>query len=363
MAPVLTTSGQGCRFIASGRHLCRRELGALNKFAGQPEQMRESACYRASQGRMGCISCHDPHRQPAPQEKAAYFRQRCLVCHQDAGCRLPATTRLARPGGDDCVGCHMPRGESSNNPHVATTNHRIPKAGALTPAGQSALGTAAAAPFLVNFHRNLLTPEELAQAERERGIALCRLSTTAAAALALPLLEAALGAHPDDLAALEAKAEVLGQLGRPAEGLATCQRSLAIDPARQTALENAAHLAGLAHRNQESIDYWKRAIAVNPWRSDYRAELALRETATRDWKAAAEACREALRLNPFVTPVRRRLVQCYLHLGQREAARAELDVILGFDPPDRDDLFGACCRRRVSLTKTIRFPRHNPASG
>ena len=38
-----------------------------NKFASQAEQMHESRCYRASQGRLGCISCHDPHVLPAPE--------------------------------------------------------------------------------------------------------------------------------------------------------------------------------------------------------------------------------------------------------------------------------------------------------
>ncbi len=159
-----------------------------------------------------------------------------------------------------------------------------------------------------------------------------------AALEALPLLDAALAAHPDDLPALEAKAEALGRLSRPADGLTACRLALAKEPTRQTALENAANLAGRAGRYPEAIEYWKKAIAVNPWRCDYRAELALAEAATRDWKATADACRDALKLNPFVLQVRRRLLQSYLHLGQREAARAELDIILGFDPPDRDEL-------------------------
>jgi tetratricopeptide (TPR) repeat protein len=312
--------------------------GDENKFASQPEQMRVSRCYRASEGRLGCISCHDPHVLPRPEDKTAYYRGRCLTCHREQGCQLPAQTRIAQRGSDDCVGCHMPRSESSNNPHVATTNHRIPRAGSEARNAPLHDAEAAAATVLVNFHRDLMSPEERASAERERGIALCRLGGATAAMQALPLLEAALAAHPDDLPALEAKAEALGRLGRPADGLAACRLALAKDPSRQTALENAANLAGLAGRYPEAIAYWKKAIAVNPWRCDYRAELALAEAATRDWKATADACRDALKLNPFVLQVRRRLLQSYLHLGDRDAAAAELGIILGFDPPDRDEL-------------------------
>ena len=40
------------------------------RFVGQVEQMKESRCYRASRGRFGCTSCHDPHQSPRPGGKA-----------------------------------------------------------------------------------------------------------------------------------------------------------------------------------------------------------------------------------------------------------------------------------------------------
>jgi hypothetical protein len=50
-----------------------RENGNRGKleFVGQVEQMESSRCFRASQGQLGCILCHDPHRLPAPTTKAA----------------------------------------------------------------------------------------------------------------------------------------------------------------------------------------------------------------------------------------------------------------------------------------------------
>ena len=309
------------------------------RFASQPEQMRASGCYKASASRLGCISCHDPHVLPEPEEKVAYFRDRCLECHADGGCKIPPKVRVERKGGDDCIGCHMPRSESSNNQHVATTNHRIPRFADDAAAPSGTLRTeAVAAGALVNFHRDLMSREELAETERDRGIALCRTGGTSAAALALPLLEAALTARPGDLPALEAKGEVLGRLARPLEGLAALELALAQEPARQTALEGAADLAAKAGRYREAIGYWKQAIAVDPWRSDYHAELALAQARTRDWQAAAASCRESLRLNPFALHVRRWLVQCYLHLGDRKTAHTELDTLLRFDPPDREEL-------------------------
>ena len=68
-----------------------KKNGNQGKFEvdGQVEQMESSRCFRASQGQLGCISCHDPHRLPDPATKAAYYRERCLECHEKDGCSLP----------------------------------------------------------------------------------------------------------------------------------------------------------------------------------------------------------------------------------------------------------------------------------
>ena len=100
---------------------------AEDRFVGQVEQMHESNCFRASRGRLGCISCHSPHHFPAPAEKVAYYRVRCLECHSERGCSLPASDRLERSSDDDCTSCHMPRAGSFDIPHSASANHRIPR--------------------------------------------------------------------------------------------------------------------------------------------------------------------------------------------------------------------------------------------
>jgi len=318
------------------------------RFASQAEQMHESHCFRGSQGQLRCISCHDPHASPPPEEKIAYFRDRCLECHTDRGCSLPVKLRLERKGGDDCTGCHMPQTHSSNNIHVATTNHRIPVRAdeqlRSAPAGDTA---PRAGRTLVNFHRGRMNDQERTAAERDRAIALCREGREGAAA-GLPLLEAALAARPDDLPAWEAKGEALGLLGRPEEGLAAYRVSLSKDPSRETGLGGAGKLAFRSGRYQEAVSLWQQAIAINRWRSDYHAELALAQLQLRDWRGAAASCKEVLRLNPALVDVRKWLIHCYLHLGDTEAARSELKVVLAFDPPDRDELlqlFGAPTRR------------------
>jgi hypothetical protein len=87
--------------------------------------MRLSQCYLKSGGRLGCISCHDPHVQPAQQEAPVYFRQKCLACHTEKSCALPLSLRQHKTPPDDCAGCHMPKRNVTVISHSVLTNHRI----------------------------------------------------------------------------------------------------------------------------------------------------------------------------------------------------------------------------------------------
>jgi Flp pilus assembly protein TadD len=308
------------------------------RFVGQVEQMHESNCFRASQGRLGCISCHDPHHFPAPAEKVAYYRDQCLTCHAQRRCSLPASERLERSKEDDCTGCHMPKASGFDIPHAATTNHRIPRhesGGSRFTAQPDKTGRDRR--DLVIFHRERMDGEERASVERDRGVAVCR-DGAAGARFALPLLEAALAARADDVTAWECKGHALYILGRYDEALAALRKALTLEPGRESALVEAARVAVKMDRSQDATAYWQRALAINPWRSDYHAELARSYFSDRDWQAAADSCLQALRLNSSWLNVRKLLIQCYLNLGNIEAARAELETVLGFDPPDRADL-------------------------
>ena len=165
----------------------------------------------------------------------------------------------------------MPRSKSGDIPHVATSDHRIPRQADR----QDSLPSRVAAqrsggPPLVNFHRDLMDADELYDVNRDLGIALSRSGPDSAAA-ALPWLDEALAARPDDLPARQARGVALRRLGRAQEGLAALQAALEQDPDRELLLKEAGHVAIMAGKTELAIGYWRGAIGINPWRSDYRA--------------------------------------------------------------------------------------------
>ena len=305
--------------------------------ADHVEQMHQSRCFRASRGALGCISCHDPHELPPPEQKVAYYRGRCLECHGRRGCTLPSAARRARSPEDSCIACHMPLAATSDIPHVATTLHRIPRR------GDGAIGTATAHrpppddTLLVPFHRDVMSPDELRARSRDLGVAL-RHRGEQGAAKALPLLSRALAERPDDVLARESQGVALAALGRYDEAAAALEAALERDPNRESTLEDVAWLSGQLRRRERSIAYWRRAIAVDPWRSSFHASLADQLALGQQWPAAAAAARRALRLNPASKPARAVLVLATLRMGSEREARAQFETLLEFAPADRDGL-------------------------
>jgi hypothetical protein len=87
--------------------------------------MTLSKCYEGSGRKLSCITCHDPHVQPAKQETPKYFRLKCLTCHTEKSCAVPLAIRQRKNPPDDCSGCHMPKRDVREISHSMLTNHRI----------------------------------------------------------------------------------------------------------------------------------------------------------------------------------------------------------------------------------------------
>jgi hypothetical protein len=84
-----------------------------------------SKCYQASHGRLTCIRCHSIHEVPKAQEQVAYYRRKCLACHQESDCKLPVKDSARVQAEDNCIGCHMEKRPVAGISHSNDTKHRI----------------------------------------------------------------------------------------------------------------------------------------------------------------------------------------------------------------------------------------------
>jgi tetratricopeptide (TPR) repeat protein len=306
------------------------------------EQMYVSRCFRDSKGRLGCISCHEPHRVPAAAEKVEHYRTRCLSCHAEQSCRLAMAERRAQQPQDSCSACHMPRFDSSDIAHTAITDHRIlrrsePAADPRAPIPRLLLGELP----MFNFYREQAGPEDT-ETRRDLAMALIEKAwqpTPAGqriARIVLPWLEAAVQAAPEDVPALADMGYALWLQGRAPEALAVFEKTLSLAPEQEITLIDAARVTAQLKQPEKAIAYFRRASAMNPWGVLYRYELAQLLAQRDEWAEALEQCQTLLRLYPGHLECRQLLITGYLRTGKKEQAQAEFEKVLANHPPDRE---------------------------
>jgi hypothetical protein len=82
----------------------------------QPVGLMQSACYTRTGGGLSCSTCHDPHARPSTDTAA--YEAVCRSCHEG-----PKKTTCPVDPKAGCVGCHMPRRETTRG--MRLTDHWI----------------------------------------------------------------------------------------------------------------------------------------------------------------------------------------------------------------------------------------------
>ena len=98
------------------------------------------ASLRPYQNALTCVTCHDPHIS-VTVTRSSYFNSKCTSCHHNSDTKSGTTINqqivckesieVRTLSNDNCISCHMPKGESTDIPHVISSDHYI-----RTPAAQ-----------------------------------------------------------------------------------------------------------------------------------------------------------------------------------------------------------------------------------
>lgn len=294
----------------------------------QSEQMLSSTCYRSSGGRLGCVSCHNPHALPEG-DPAAAFDQKCAACHADG--RSPCTAARSERTGRTCVGCHMPRFDASNVPHTALTDHRILRRHG---DGQGGEALAESGPVF-DEGEPALPAWEIRRAQAlilrtDRKLVRSPLDLERAAATLRGLKERL----ADDPEVWEMLAWIASRQGKWSDAEAFARRTLELSPERIDARELL--LGALVDRAAwpEVERECQRLLQRDPGEAMFHsllAEAAWRQGELERGMAAAE---RSLECDPTQVELRQRLAAAYSRLGDAERAQRHRRVLDGW-PKDR----------------------------
>ncbi|HYK37765.1 multiheme c-type cytochrome [Alloacidobacterium sp.] len=271
-------------FVYQGKDLTRRGVSEV-------EQLNMSMCKRASGDKMSCTSCHDPHYRPAPQERAAFYRSKCLACHSDASF---VTTH--HPENPDCTSCHMPRTGAENIPHVAWTDHRIRK---IPDAAGDSIKDLGEGQTLTPIFSPKATKRDLALAYY-MAVLEGNFAVQQQAYQSLEDIRSEISGDKETLNALGIVSEKRGDYKQATDAFAQVVK---LDPLNLTALSNLGTLRAKSGDLKGAIDLWRPTFERNEDVVGLAKNLAQVECMTGDVASARATLQKTLEYNPGLKDV------------------------------------------------------------
>ena len=301
--------------------------------SAQADRMMLSRCFTESGGKMECVTCHNPHVTVYRKDRPAdFFTSKCLGCHDRTACTAQASARAATSPADDCVACHMRRGEPDDHRHADFTDHWIRRRIDEAPRARSS-------PELVPY----LAQDFDALSAGERSFAMARGYSLRALAMAPrdrpPMWTRAEESFRVAIAQGNDGADVWFFLGKAQAARGEddeARRSFATAFGKDPGDHDIAFAHGQALFRARSTDEAERVFegmtrahpaSAAPW-----AELARCAAARRDFAGAAERYRKAIALEPWNASLHENAAKVLAMQGRGEEARAEAAEALKYAP-------------------------------
>jgi len=250
--------------------------------ASEVEQLAQSKCANASNGKLWCGSCHNPHRPPRPRQEEV--KAVCTSCHH----QLSPAAHSA--GLSECTSCHMPTSTKTIVAHAAHTDHRILR----DPKNRTAAASGT---------EKLVAWREPPPAFAERNLGLAKLmlpadkhelrSDGAKLLLSLPPDQA-----ERDPVVVSSLAGYYLEIGDIEQALKFAHQSVSLNPKSGTEAMNLGVILLRAGQPGEAEPQFLRAIRLDPSLKDAYGRLAILYIQTGRKQDAASILDQYLKWNP-----------------------------------------------------------------
>ncbi|MCU1330657.1 MAG: repeat-containing protein [Bryobacterales bacterium] len=324
------------------------------EIASAAYRLRKSACFRESQGRLQCTTCHNPHDIPRGKEAERHYDAACRTCHAEAFQSLVARNR--HTASENCAACHMPRRRTDDVVHAVMTDHFIqrhkPARDLLAPLREKRESDETAYKGVVVPYY----PVRLDNPESELYLAVAQVRQGANLAAGIPQLERLLAKHhprggefyfelaqayrktgelgkaiamytealrysPGFLPAVRSLGSALAQSGQLQKAAEQMERALAIVPDDPQMLNDLALIYVGQGKGRDAVALLQRALQRLPDMADAYNNLGGALTLTGDRGGAEEAYRNAIRVQSDLAGAHRNLAS--LLTGREQRAEAD----------------------------------------
>jgi len=302
-------------------------------------RLMQSRCFEASEGEMTCITCHDPHATPAPEDAQQHFRERCFTCHQLDDCsaeHMATESKDPAIAKDDCITCHMPRRRTIDVVHAVMRDHRIvrhlPERDLLAPIDEVHTTYQGDLKFFL--------PETAPDGpEGDLYLGTAYLQGGVHVQRGIDLIERAIkdGAPP---AATPYRMVGLAKINQEDYdgAIAAFQEAIALQPTDVTSRSEMAALLLLRGRADEAEQHFNKVLAIAPNHADSLVGLSRIAAKRSDRVNARKFLQQAVAAAPERAQVRKLMARELASAGDRTGAREQLEQLLLAFPKDRDAL-------------------------
>jgi tetratricopeptide (TPR) repeat protein len=290
---------------------------ALSQF----EQLKLSRCAIGSKGRLGCITCHDPHLQSKGAEAAQEYRERCLSCHTVESCRATAEKRRTTSPPDNCISCHMPKQPTENMNHTAMTDHRILRDPLENLQSRDQVFREPSDELV--YDRTPLGFEEAKPDLRSLALAYPQVAGhyPELRQKGFDVLQQAAREFPDDADVQGTYGQVLSVV-RPGEGAAEAlQKAIALGSRSPEVRNRLANLRLQQGNATAAIDLYKQAIEIEPLYTSAYLDLARAYLLSGNLENARQILDRDLKLDPGNDTVRQALLKLRTTPGESPPAQ------------------------------------------